>query len=312
VRAGAFALTLLSAPLHVHVLQALGDEARPLADLQRAAGSPPQTTMRGHLRTLTQLEVVERRQQTPFPGAVEYELTRKGRDLVAVAAVLRRWLSLAPHGSIELGSAEAKSAVRALVAGWDARVVRALAARPLALTELSRLISELSYPSLERRLGAMRLAGQIERLPNGERGTPYQATTWLRQAMVPLTLAARWERSHVPDKTTAISKMDVESVFLLTVPTLSARDDFSGRCRLAVESRNDRTHNLAGVVTTLDHGEVVACTSRLQGEVEASATGSAASWLRAVFDGEDCLDLGGETALALALVDALRNGLVLA
>ncbi len=40
-------------------------------------------------------------------------------------------------------------------------MLRALAAGSLSLTELDRLIGALSYPSLERRLVAMRLAGLV-------------------------------------------------------------------------------------------------------------------------------------------------------
>jgi hypothetical protein len=45
-RAGAVALSLLSAPLNVHLLQALEDGSLPLIDLRRAVGSPPQRSMR--------------------------------------------------------------------------------------------------------------------------------------------------------------------------------------------------------------------------------------------------------------------------
>ena len=41
-------------------------------------------------------------------------------------------------------------------------MMRALAARPMSLTELDSGITELSYPALERRLSSMRIAGLVE------------------------------------------------------------------------------------------------------------------------------------------------------
>ena len=83
--------------------------------------------------------------------------------------IVEAWLAQAPQGSIPLGSEPAKGAIRALVGGWGSTMLRALAARPLSLTELSSVITgSLSYPALERRSRAMRAARQLELRP--ERG----------------------------------------------------------------------------------------------------------------------------------------------
>jgi DNA-binding HxlR family transcriptional regulator len=264
--------------------------------------------MRGQLRVLTEAGVLDRRRQNDFPGSVDYELGGPGRDLLFVVAVLRDWLATSPDGPIELGSPASKSAIKALVEGWSAGVVRALAARPFSLTELSSIITGLSYPSLERRLGAMRLAGQIERCPGGGRGTPYKVTDWLRRAIAPLAAAARWERKHLSGETAPIAKIDVEAAFLLTVPLVDLSSDQSGICRLAVESQNGNgEHRLAGVMVGVEEGSVASCVSSLEGRAAAWASGSAASWLRTVFDGETHLELGGDQSLAIGLVDGLRR-----
>jgi DNA-binding HxlR family transcriptional regulator len=309
VRAGAHALSLLSVPLNAHVLLALADEPKSLIDLRRAAGSPPQTTMRGHLRVLTEAGILKRQRQTDFPGSVDYELGRPGRDLLVVSGVLQGWLALCPEGPLKLGTSAAKSSIKALVEGWSSGVVRALAARPFSLTELSSIITGLSYPSLERRLGAMRLAGQIERCPGDGRGTPYSLTEWIRFAIAPLAAAARWERRYLADGTAPIGKIDVESAFLLAVPLLSLDPEHSGICRLTVESQNgDGEHQLAGVMVGLDGGRVDSCVSRLQGNAAAWASGSVAAWLRAVIDQDtDNLELGGDCALAIAVLDGLHG-----
>lgn len=309
-RAGTEALRLLGAPINVHVLRALSTGPKSLMELRREAGSPPQTTMRGHLRVLIETGVVERRRLNEFPGSVDSQITEAGRQLWATAAVLEAWLAQAPEGPLPLGSAAAKSAVKALVEGWGTSIVRALAARPLSLTELNGLIVGLSYPSLERRLGAMRLAGQIERLPGPGRGTPYVVTDWLRRAIAPLAAAARWERAYAATEVAPIRRLDAEAAFLLTVPLLELASDLSGACRLAVAIPSSSGERLVGVLVAIRDGKVVSVRTNLQGQADAWASGSAADWLRAVIDRDtDQLEIGGDWHLARALLDNLNGAL---
>ncbi len=304
-------LSLLAVPLNVHVLTALEEAPRPLLDLRRAVGSPPQTTLRGHLRKLTELGVLERERRNEFPGNVDYELSRAGRELHAVAEIVQAWLARAPEGPLELGSSTARSAIKALAGGWSAAIVRVLAARPLSLTDLNRLISEHNYPSLERRLGAMRLAGQVEAACGTGRGTPYAVTDWLRQAVAPLAAAIRWERRHAPASTTPLGRIDVESIFLLAVPLLRLPADVSGTCRLAVELRGEGGSGLAGVLVTVEEGRVVSCVSRLQGHADAWASGPALGWMDALLDHDlDWLEVGGDATLARSLLDSLHGSLL--
>lgn len=312
MRAGGYALSLLSVPLNVHVLKALDEEPRPLIDLRRAVGSPPQTTMRVHLRTLTEIGVLERRRQRDFPGAVDYELGGPGRELLTVGRMLQAWLAGSPDGPVPLGSVAAKSATKALVDGWSSTIVRALAARPLSLTELNKLISGLSYPSLERRLGALRLAGLIEPRPSSAKGTPHAVTDWLRQAIAPLAAAARWERQHVSTDSPPIGRLDVEAAFLLTVPLSRLPAELSGDCRLAVELRNGGVEPpLAGVMVSVEEGRVTSCVSRMRGTAAAWASGGAAAWIAAVLDRDTAqLEVGGDCDLAISLVDGLHGALL--
>jgi DNA-binding HxlR family transcriptional regulator len=309
MRAGAYALSLLSVPLNIHVITALEERPMPLIDLRRAIGSPPQTTMRQNLRDLTQLGVLERSREPHFPAAVKYELGRPGQELIGVVRVLQGWLADSPDGPLQPGSVAAKSAIRALIDGWSSTVVRALAAQPLSLTELNRLITALNYPSLERRLGAMRLAGQIAPCPDGGRSRPYTATTWLRRAIGPLVAAASWERQNEVDVAGPVGKIDVESILLLAAPLLHLPPDLSGAVRLAVELRTGAERpSLAGVSIRFDRGDVASCVSRLQGPADSWASGSVTSWLDAVqradFKG---LEIGGQSDVAIAVIDELHS-----
>lgn len=309
MRAGAHALSLLSVPLNVQVLLALESESRPLSEVRKAAGLPPPTTMRGHLRNLTEIGVLQRSRRDDFPGTVDLTLGPAGRELLSVVGALKVWLSAAPGGPVQLGTPAAKSAIKALVEGWSHRIIRAVAARPLSLTELDGLISSLSYPSLERRLAAMRDAGQLVSCQTTGRGTPYAATEWLRRAIGPLAAGALWERTQIPARSAPIGRLDVEAAFLLAAPMLTLPSHVSGTCRLAVDMRGGRDQGHAGVVIDIRAGEVVSCSSRLSGPVDAAVTGSTRAWLRAISHREAgrLEQVGGAREFAGELVDCLHG-----
>lgn len=311
MRAGAHALSLLSVPLNVHVITALEEEPLPLMELRRQTGSPPQTTMRSQMKALTEIGILERHRTRDFPGSVEFGLTRRGRELLSVAEATDRWLASAPDGPHELGSITARGQLKALIDGWSSSLVRALAARPLALTQLDRLISGYNYPSLERRLGAMRLTGQIRPCRDGGRSTPYAVTDWLRQAVAPLISSAHWEHKNMlGDTAVPITRLDMEAAFLLSVPLLKLDADTSGNCRLAVEMTRGADAEVAGVLVSVKNGLVISCVSRLQGRAAAWASGSPMMWLSSVIGTEpNRLELGGECDLARAIVDGLQAGL---
>jgi DNA-binding HxlR family transcriptional regulator len=305
-RAGATALSLLAAPLNVHLLQALEDGPLPLIDLRRAVGSPPQSTMRVYSRTLVENGTLERQRQASFPGTVEYASTEGGRSLLAIGQILEGWLQEAPAAPISLGTTASKSATKALVEGWSTNIIRALAAKPLSLTDLNRLIPRISYPSLERRLGALRLADLVEPYPGEGRGTPYRATPWLRRAIVPLAAGAWWERRYLAEPP-QIGRLDVEAAFLLAIPLIDLPAEVSGKCRLAVEIQGGSSPVFAGVLICVEEGKVVSCSSRLEGEAEGWASGSASSWMRRM-NGQDAdLEIGGDADLVREITEGIRK-----
>jgi DNA-binding HxlR family transcriptional regulator len=308
--AGTQTLTLLSTPIVVQVLGVLAGGSRSLVELRREAGLPPQATMRSHLRTLTETGVVTRQRQNDFPGSLEYEITTVGRELWAVAQVLGGWLAIAPRGPIELGTPTAKGAIKAMVEGWGTSIARALAARPHSLAELTTVLSDTSYPSLERRLGAMRDAEQVEKAPATGPVHPYRVSDWLRRAVAPLAAAARWERLNVVSATKPISRHDVESAFLLALPLVRLSPELSGSCRLTVELQGEEGTELAGVQVSIEEGRIASCATRLRGEVDASASGPPHAWLLAVIEQDTReLEIAGNRGLAGALLEGLHGSL---
>jgi DNA-binding HxlR family transcriptional regulator len=311
VRAGAYGLSLLSDPLDVHVLQALEGGPLPLVDLRRTVGAPPQTTFRKHLKALTSLGILERTSQREFPAAVAYELSPAGFDLMETANAVEGWLATAPDGPLPLGRPAAKSAIKSLVDAWTTKMLRALATRPLSLTELDRLLSGVNYPALERRLAAMRLAGQITAAPARAGSTPYKVTRWLRQAAGPLVAAANWERRHEPSGRERLGRLDVETIFLLAIPLLDLPETVEGSCRFAVEVPNGTQRALAGVVLFIEQGRPIACAADLRAEVDSSVVGPGAAWLNALSGGgESGIEVDGDRDLATVLIVNLRRVLL--
>jgi DNA-binding HxlR family transcriptional regulator len=309
-RAGARTLNMLAAPLNAQILRALREGPKQQADLRREAGHPAQTTLRSQLKKLVDAGAIEKRRRSSFPGVLDYELSEAGADLLAVMATLERWLERAPEASLNLGDVPAKGAVKALTEGWSTTILRMLAAKPLTLTELDRVIASLNYPSLERRLSAMRLAGLVAASEADGRGTPYTVTSWARQGIAPIVAAARWERRHSPAGTAQVAKLDVETAFLLAVDLLSPPRDASGPCRLAVELREGKGPQFAGLLVAVSGGRVMSRTTRLDGDADSWALGSLAAWFAAVIDHDMArLELGGDSALARALVDDLHSAL---
>lgn len=310
-RAGAEAMALLAAPLNVQILKALRLEPSSLQALRHAVGSPPQSTMRLYLRTLGGVGLVERRARREFPTSVDYAITPPGQGLLQVGEVFEKWLGCSPDGPLELGSIAARNVIRPLIEGWSTNIIRALAGRSLSLTELDRLIPRVSYPSLERRLGALRIVGLVQGHRVEGSATPYTATNWLRRAVAPLIAAMTWERQFFPESSPAIGRLDIEAAFLLAIPLMELPKEVKGKCRLAVEVQRGATPVFAGVLVCVEEGEVTSCAPRVNGAVEGWVSGSPRAWLRRLegtLDQE--LEFGGETSLAEALLGGLQRTLI--
>ncbi len=309
-RSGAQALALLAAPLNASIVRALAKGGMKLTDFSCQAGTPAQSTLRTQLRLLVDGDVLRKRRQNRFPGALEYELSASGRDLLFVIGALQQWLDDRADGPLQLGSDEAKATIKALADGWSATMVRALAAGPLSLTELDGLIAAHNYPSLERRLATMRLAGLLEPRPNAGRGTPYAVAERLRRAVAPLLAAARWERSHRRGEAPCIGRIDIEAMLLLAIPLGDLEVTRPGSCRMAVELSKVRRSRLAGVtVDVIDSGAAI-CTTELRSDATTWAHGDVSAWLDALVDGADQrLEYGGDCALAQSLVNGMHSTL---
>ncbi|HYP55079.1 MAG TPA: winged helix-turn-helix transcriptional regulator [Solirubrobacterales bacterium] len=310
-RAGARALRLVAAPLNPQILDELARGPRRLVELRRETGAPPQTTLRARVRELSDVGAVAKRRLHPFPSVREHVLVNgAGRELRFVAATLAGWLTNAPRGGLELGGEDARAAVKALVDGWSAGILRTIAERPVGLADLEAAVEALSPPALERRLLALRDAGLVEAREGAGEPASYRVTDWLREAAAPLVVAIRWERKHLPGDTSPVRPADAEAGLLLAVPLLRLPAEVSGRCRLGVEFDEGGMRRLAGVTVEVEAGEVVACHPRLDSEPATSVSGPPSGWERVAIEANpDRLEQGGDTRLAHAVLDGLNRTL---
>lgn len=296
-------LLLLATPFAAPLLSELADGPRPLAELRPALGSPPETTARGYLRSLAAAGVVEKRRHGGFPGSFDYRLTPAGREFVGVAEALADWLAASPAGARPLGSAAARSAIRALCEAWQSGIARALAAAPLSLAELNGAIAELGYLALKRRLALMRQLGLVRAVP-GEAERRFAVDDWLRRAAAPLLSAARWERrwSSAP---TPIAAPDVEAWFLLVLPPLRLPEQVAGTCQVTARLADG---TLAGITAEVRDGALVACVPELADEPSARVGGSVEAWLAAIHDRDSGhLELANASQLVPDLIAEMRR-----
>ncbi|HET6571323.1 MAG TPA: winged helix-turn-helix transcriptional regulator [Solirubrobacterales bacterium] len=213
---GARTLLLLTDRSHVQILGALCVRPTRSAELADAIGVPDGAPPRTQLRHLVALGAIAKRRLNGFPGLLEYELTEAGRELLEVDETLDRWLAEAPGGPLQAGTDAACSAIKALADGWSAGVVSGLAAGRLTLAELAAENPALSYPSLEHRLAAMRLAGLVELCRAGGSDRRNTVGGWLRGAAASLLAACDWEqRLAAPERPTPSALPDLEAIELL-------------------------------------------------------------------------------------------------
>jgi DNA-binding HxlR family transcriptional regulator len=283
-----------------------------MSALRETIGFPAPSTLRGNLESLSALGALAMRRREGKSHQYDNSLTSLGEELLSVADAIEGWLSEAPAGPFKLGDSGSKAVIGALIDGWGAAIVRELAPRPRSLAELNDLISDVSYPTLSRRLAAMHLVGQVERRQLDGPKRVYQVTDWLRRAVVPLAAAARCELRHLREAATPATRVEVESAFLLALPLAGLPEAVSGVCTLAVDTGIPGGHSrVAGVQVEVRDGRITSCSTRLVENPSTWALGSVESWLSAAVAGDSTgLRVGGKAPdLPMGVVAAIHEAL---
>lgn len=304
-------LSVFSNALNARVLYAFVERPLSLGALEETLGWAPQSSLRASIAKLIELGALARTVADRRSHRAPLELTEAGRELLPVATALERWLADSPAGPISIEDPAAQGIVRTLTAGWDATIVRALAERPQSLIELSTSIPELNYPTLKRRLAKLRSTNLVVPVETAS-GRAYGASEWLRRAVVPLTLAGRWERRHEAGQ--PITRTEVEAAFMLALPLARLPARASGACGLAVltsEERDSAKREVAGVALEVREGEIVSCGPGAAGDQPTWALGTVNDWYAALIEGRaDALRVSGDKPrLATGVIKALHTDL---
>jgi DNA-binding HxlR family transcriptional regulator len=304
-------LSIFTSALSARVLYAFAEGPLTSGELEETLGWAPQSSLRASIAKLIELGALARTATDQRSQGAPLELTEAGQELLPVVTALERWLADSPAGPISIEDPAAQGIVRTLTAGWDSTVVRVLAERPHSLIELSATISALNYPTLKRRLAKLRSTQLVVPVQTAS-GRAYEASEWLRRAVVPLTVAGRWERRHEAGQ--PIAHTEVEAAFMLALPLARLPARASGTCGLAVltsEEGDDSKRGVAGVALEVSEGEIVSCSADAAGGQPTWALGTVNAWHDALLDGRaGALRVSGaKPRLANGIVKALHTAL---
>jgi DNA-binding HxlR family transcriptional regulator len=306
IGAGGTVLSLLAAPHSVSVLRAHLDGPLRLLELCERIGHPA-AGVREQVSKLRDAGALERHVRPGMPYTVENGLTDLGHQMLSVAELLEVWLERRPQGPIALGDKPAKGVIAALIGGWESGMLSKLANGPHALTELAAAIPDFSYPSIERRLSAMRTAHLVKALPQREGTKPYETSPWLRQTVASLFAAARCESRYLPRPVGGLAHSDVETGLLLALPLVLVVADRSGSCLLVVSNSAGTASELSGIHIEIEGGRISRCGKLSEPSPQTWAAGPVDAWIATLVDdaGEAPKIGGADPALAEAVLASL-------
>jgi DNA-binding HxlR family transcriptional regulator len=251
------------------------------------------------------------------PGK-DYEVSESGREALAVAVALERWLERSGDEQLAYGSEQGQRAIELLAETWSAGIVHLLAREPHGIDELHSALSGLSRRALKRQLAEMEAVGQIIAFPAGGESVIYMLTDWMRAGIAPLIVAARLERRDPIEGMAPIDTLDVEAGFRMSLPLVELPEELNGSCRLGLNLCEEDAENapgeppnkLTGVSARIEHGKVVSCEAGLDKTADAWAAGTANAWLDTVIDPKaKALRTGGDAWLTKAVIAGLHQAL---
>jgi len=312
-RAGALTLLYLSSPMERNVLSTMLAEATTGISLQEIKPPDPEFLSMGIFEDSYLLEPADPDHPPGMPIGPDTKLrpTPAGREVPYVGAVLANWLGRCPAGPLEQGE-ESAPHVSALLNGWASMTIHALAGPPLTAAQVCDAVKVIDPDVVNARIEAMLMTDLLQEADgDGPGGEPrMQATEWLRRSIAPLAAAARMELRFPPGDTAAISALDVEAAFALTLPLLKLPKRVSGTCSLAVELDEGVVGSPAAITARIEQGRVVNCEPGIDDTADARASAGVSDWLDAVIDGNaKGVESAGDRRLAGQLLQKLHRTL---
>lgn len=313
MRSGVRCLSIFAHALNARVLRAHAGGPLHSGELAETIGWAPHSSLRAAVKELVEAGALEGGGSGAGRGAGDQRLTEAGRALLPIADALERWLAEGPDGPTLLDTAAAQGILRVLIAAWDSSMIRALAVGPATLADLNAGIRDVNYPAMKRRLAKLRSTRLVTPVQTSG-GKAYEASDWLRRAVVPLILAGRWERLHAPSAE-PITAVEIEAAFLFATPLVDLPASVAGECTLAVFTGAvdgfGNTPLAAGVRIEVQRGRVAACTVGASAHSDTWVLGTAEAWFDAVIENDgEALRVGGAApGLGKGIVSALNGAL---
>lgn len=191
---------------------------------------------------------------------------------------------------------------------WTLLIVRDLVAGPRRFVELQRVLPGISTEQLRSRLNRMVADGLLTRQRYREvpPRVDYELTERARQLMPVVGALARWGFDWTWGAPREGEAIDVGAVLRLTPGLLAPPAGLSGRVLCVVE-RPDEEPPVRHYELTAAGGRVEICERDLDGNADATVTGTEAGWVRAFGPEGDLGDLRitGDQRLAEGLLSGI-------
>lgn len=270
-------LRLLSAGASGAILMALGDGPLRTKELtERVRGYTPRTVYR-YTSKLTEVGVIERREEPGVPSKVIHSLTQPaGQELHdLMEAYAEASLSRLPSGEID---AHAWGSLALLADLWESGMVDELNFGPCSLTELARGRHGLSYHQVSRRANLLAIGGFVHELSTGGRRRCYVLTEKSRRAMALVAGIGRWRRRHVLSKGKAGLDAGEAATALRTALPLVALPEHGGKSFEIGVAGEDIWASIE------PDGSVLSCASAPAG-LDGHVRGEVKTWVDTLLDG---------------------------
>jgi DNA-binding HxlR family transcriptional regulator len=213
---GVCALRALGDPINVSILRQMEHAPLQGRELNSRLQNASRSTRFDRLRGLEGLGALDREPVASVPRRTIYRLTESGSQLLPIGEELEDWLQHSDAEPVELTTAGAGMAIRALALAWDLEILHCLAENSLSLTELDAMITDTGHHQLRHALRTLVSAGLVEQTREGDRSRPYRLTPLARIAAAPIAAAIRWERTHLPQLGSELRVVDDDTLFLLS------------------------------------------------------------------------------------------------
>ncbi|MGO9791460.1 MAG: winged helix-turn-helix transcriptional regulator [Solirubrobacteraceae bacterium] len=293
-------LRLLADERTLALLRSLHDGAQGRAELGRHLGVPART-LDHWLEALAEMGIAVRRPSARNQRRVECALTEAGGELLLLAEEMEAALLRAPSPR-----RASTSRLLELIADRPNRLIlRALLDGPQPLTELLRLVPELSRGTLRRHLEELVAGGLARALPGERRGARrYELTELVALLARVAVLAACWRLRWTPRNVPRMAG-DLAGLVGVIASRVRLPPGVRGTCLLHVQPPPG-VEGWPDVELSLAGGRISVLAFDPARAPGARAQAAPLAWCEALLSGEpSAIEIDGERAPAEALLAAL-------